>query len=79
MTPPKNGTKSGAASRPASAVRVRLALNRDNICAKKRAKYPLGEPKLDAKDIMYVKEILGHLLADAEARSRNSKSLISIC
>ena len=27
--------------------RVRLALNRDSICAQKRAKYALGEPKLD--------------------------------
>ena len=25
------------------------------ICAQKRAKYALGEPKLDVKDIMYVK------------------------
>ena len=50
-----------------AAVRVRLALNRDNICAQKRAKYALGEPKLDVKDIMYVKEIISHLLADAEA------------
>ena len=38
------------------------------ICAQKRAEYALGEPKLDVKD-MYVKEILSHLLADAEARS----------
>ena len=38
------------------------------ICAQKRADYALGEPKLDVKD-MYVKEILSHLLADAEARS----------
>ena len=38
-----------------AAVRVRLALNRDNICAQKRAKHALGEPKLDVKDIMYVK------------------------
>ena len=57
---------------------VRLALNRDNnyiyICAQKRAKYALGEPKLDVKDIMYVKEILSHLLADAEARSLVSDS-----
>ena len=37
-------------------------------CAQKRAKYALGEPKLDVKD-MYVKEIRSHLLADAEARS----------
>ena len=35
---------------------------------KQRAKYALGEPKLDVKD-MYLKEILSHLLADAEARS----------
>ena len=45
------------------------ALNRDNIGAQKRAKYALGEPKLDVKDIMYVKEILSHLLATTEARS----------
>ena len=51
-----------------AAARVRRALNRDSICAQKRAKYALGEPKLDVKD-MYVKEILSHLLADAEARS----------
>ena len=50
-----------------------LALNSDNICAQKRANYALGEPKLDVKD-MYVKEILSHLLADAEARSRVSDS-----
>ena len=31
------------------------------ICAQKRAKYALGEPKLAVKD-MYVKEILSHLL-----------------
>ena len=33
----------------------------------------LREPKLDVKD-MYVKEILSHLLADAEARSLVSDS-----
>ena len=33
---------------------------------KQRAKYALGEPKLDVKD-MYVKEIISHFLADAEA------------
>ena len=43
------------------------------ICAQKRAKYALGEPKLDVK-AMYVKEILSHLLADAEARSLVSDS-----
>ena len=43
------------------------------ICAQKRAKYALGEPKLDVKD-MYVKEILSHLLADAEASSLVSDS-----
>ena len=42
-----------------AAARVRRALNRDSICAQKRAKYALGEPKLDVKD-MYVKEILSH-------------------
>ena len=47
--------------RKKAAVRVCLALNLDNICAQKRAKYALGEPKLDVKD-MYVKEILSHLL-----------------
>ena len=36
------------------------------ICAQKRAKYALGEAKLDVKD-MYVKEILHHLLANVEA------------
>ena len=56
-----------------AAARVRRALNRDSICAQKRAKYALGEPKLDVKD-MYVKEILSHLLADAEARSLVSDS-----
>ena len=54
-------------------------------CAQKRAKYALGEPKLgdrkkgdhghrwthDVKDMcMHVKEILSHLLTDAEARSQ---------
>ena len=43
------------------------------VCAQKRAKYALGEPKLDVKD-MYVKDILSHLLADAEARSLVSDS-----
>ena len=52
---------------------VRRALNRDSICAQKRAKYALGEPKVDVKD-MYAKEILSHLLADAEARSLVSDS-----
>ena len=42
------------------------------MCSK-RAKCALGEPKLDVKD-MYVKEILSHLLADAEARSLVSDS-----
>ena len=51
-----------------AAARVRLALNRDNIYAQKRAKYALAEPKLDVKD-MYVKKIISHLLAAAEARS----------
>ena len=51
-----------------AAICVHRALNRDNICAQKRAKYALGEPKLDVKD-MYVKEILHHLLANAEART----------
>ena len=49
------------------------ALYRDSVCAQKRAKYVLGEPKLDVKD-MYVIEILSHLLADAEARSLVSDS-----
>ena len=43
------------------------------VWAEKRTKYALGEPKLDVKD-MYVKEILSHLLADAEARSLVSDS-----
>ena len=43
------------------------------IGAQKRAKYTLGEPKLDVKD-MYMKEILSHLLADVEARSLVSDS-----
>ena len=55
------------------AARVRRGLNRDSICAQKRAKYALGEPKLDVKD-MYVKNFLSHLLADAEARSLASDS-----
>ena len=38
------------------------------VLKNKLYKYALGEPKLDVKD-MYVKEILSHLLADAEARS----------
>ena len=40
------------------------------MCAQKRAKY---EPKLDVED-MYVKEILSHLVADAEVRSLVSGS-----
>ena len=59
--------------RKKAAARVRRACNRDSICAQKRAKYALGEPKLDVKD-MYVKDILSHLLADAEARSVVSDS-----
>ena len=43
------------------------------ICAQKRAKYVLAEPKPDVKD-MYVKEIQSQLLADAEARSLLSDS-----
>ena len=35
--------------------------------------YALGEPKFDVKD-MYVKDILSHLLADAETRSLVSDS-----
>ena len=31
--------------------RVRRALNRDSICAQKRAKYALGEPKHDVNDM----------------------------
>ena len=34
-----------------AAARVRRALNRDSICAQKRAMYALGEPKLDVKDM----------------------------
>ena len=56
-----------------AAARVRLALNRDNIYAQKRAKYALAEPKINVKD-MYVKNILSHLLADAEAMSLVSDS-----
>ena len=56
-----------------AAARVCRALNHDSICAQKRAKYALGEPELDVKD-KYVKEILSHLLADAEARSLVSDS-----
>ena len=59
--------------RKKAAARVRRARNRDSICAQKRAKYALGEPKIDVKD-MYVKDILSHLLADAEARSLVSDS-----
>ena len=39
------------------------------VCAQKRAKYALGELKLDVKDsYVHVKEILSYLLADAEAK-----------
>ena len=34
-----------------AAARVSRALNRDSICAQKRAKYALGDPKLDVKDM----------------------------
>ena len=47
------------------------------VCAQKQAKYALGEPKLDVKD-MYVKEILSHLLADAEARSLVNDSFLKM-
>ena len=63
--------------RKKAAARVRWARNRDSICAQKRAKYALFEPKLDVKD-MYVKDILSHLLADAEARSLVSDSFPKI-
>ena len=43
------------------------------MCAQKRAKYVLAEPKPDVKN-MYVKEIESQLLADAEARSQLSDS-----
>ena len=43
-----------------------MALNRDYMCAQKRAKYVLAEPKPDVKD-MYVKDFQRQLLADAEA------------
>ena len=43
------------------------------VCAQKRAKYALGEPKLDVKD-MYVKEIRSQSLADVKARSLVSDS-----
>ena len=55
------------------------------LCAQKRVKYALGERKLDVNKVpspnnqamiknicegyVHVKEILSHLLADAEARS----------
>ena len=67
-----------SSSRIKTPVTIRLALNRDNICAQKLAKYALGEPKLDVKNIMYVKEILSHLLADAETRSLVSDSFTKI-
>ena len=62
------------------------------VCAQKRAKYALGERKLDVNKVrpspnnqariknicegyVHVKEILSHLLADAEARSLVSDSV----
>ena len=56
-----------------AAARAYMALNHDYMCAQKRAKYVLAEPKPDVKD-MYVKEIQSQLLADAESRSQLSDS-----
>ena len=45
------------------------------VCAQKKAKYALGERKLDVNSgYVHVKEILSHLLAEAEARSLVSDS-----
>ena len=63
-------------ARKKPAARAYLALNHDNMCAQKRAKYVLAVPKPDVKD-MYVKEIQSQLLADAEARSQLSGSFPS--
>ena len=49
-----------------AAPRAYMALNRDYMCAQKRAKFVLAEPKPDVKD-MYVKDFQRQLLADAEA------------
>ena len=49
--------------------RAYLALNHDNMCAQKRAKYVLAVSKPDVKD-MYVKELQSQLLVDAEGRSQ---------
>ena len=49
-----------------AAARAYMALNRDYMCAQKRAKYVLAEPKPDVKD-MYVKDFQRQLLPDAEA------------
>ena len=61
----------GNPSKKKAAAHAYRALNRYNICAQKRAKYVLAEPKPDVKH-MYVKEIQSQLLADAEARSQIS-------
>ena len=60
-------------SKKHAAARAYMALKRDYMCAQKRAKYVLAEPKHDVKD-MYVKKIQSQLLADAEARSQLSDS-----
>ena len=43
-----------------AAARAYMALNRDYMCAQKRAKYVLAEPKPDVKD-MYVKDFKSQL------------------
>ena len=43
-----------------AAARSYMALNRDYMCAQKRAKYVLAEPNCDVKD-MYVKDFQSQL------------------
>ena len=47
-------------SKKQAAARAYMALNRDYMCAQKRAKYVLAEPKPDVKD-MYVKDFKSQL------------------
>ena len=55
-----------------------MALNRDYMCAQKRAKYVLAEPKPDVKD-MYVKDFQRQLLADAEAFIEFIQFILYMC
>ena len=47
--------------------------NKESMCAKRRGRYALAEPKPDVKD-MYLKEIQANLLANSESRVQLMKA-----